>query len=274
MSEVYPDPVSKLLTLGDIQRTPKWPDYLALGLGPEHIPDLIRLALDDDLHRADSDSREVYAPVHAWRALALLHADDAAGPLVELFARIDEHSNDWVREDLPIAFGILGPVAIPALRNYLADSTHGLWARVAVANSLQEIAAQHPHTRDDVIAILAGQLEYFDEQERTFNACLVSDLVCDLKTVNAAPVIEKAYAAGRVDLMVLGDWEDAQVYMGLLDERQTPAPNYMALEQPKLAETLQTLVHQFGLQEHTRQQRHSDEQQKRAKRKRRRKRKR
>ena len=33
-----------------------WPDYLALGLGPEHIPELIRMATDDDLNEADTES--------------------------------------------------------------------------------------------------------------------------------------------------------------------------------------------------------------------------
>jgi hypothetical protein len=255
---MYRDPVAQLLTLGEIPRTTKWRDYLALGLGPEHIPDLIRMALDDDLHHAGSDRSEVWAPVHAWRALAQLHAGDAAEPLTRLLSRVDDFGDDWVGEDLPRAFGILGPAAIPTLRDFLADSAHGLWARVAAANGLQEIADQHPHTRDDVIAILAGQLEHFEEQDRTLNACIVSDLACDLKAVNAAPVIEKAYAAGRVDLTVLGDWEEAQVYMGLLEKRQTPAPNYTALEHPEFLETqqaLQAFVRQFRAQEHTSQQR-------------------
>ncbi len=277
MAEMYRDPVAQLLTLGEIQRMIEWRDYLALGLGPEHVPDLIRMALDDDLHHAGSDNSAVWSPVHAWRALAQLHAGDAAEPLTRLLSHIDDFGDDWVGEDLPRAFGILGPAAIPTLRDFLADSAHGLWARVAAAAGLQKIAGQHPHTRDDVIAILAGQLEHFEEQDRTLNACIVSDLACDLKAVNAAPVIEKAYAAGRVDLSLLGDWEEAQIYMGLLNARQTPSPNYVLLEEPELAETVQALqafARQFREQKQVGQQRRSNKPKKRAKRKRRRKRKR
>jgi len=36
-----------------------------LGFGPEHAQELIRMALDEDLHRADSDSLDVWAPIHA-----------------------------------------------------------------------------------------------------------------------------------------------------------------------------------------------------------------
>jgi hypothetical protein len=43
----------------------EWPDYLQLGLASEHVPELIRMAIDEDLHFADTNSLEVWAPVHA-----------------------------------------------------------------------------------------------------------------------------------------------------------------------------------------------------------------
>jgi len=221
----YPSPVSQLLTLGDCRKTRKWPDYLALGLGPEHVPDLIRVALDEDLHCAGSDSTGVWAPVHAWRALALLHAEAAAEPLTRLFARIDEFNDDWVGEDLPLAFGVLGPAAILDLRDYLADPSHGLWARVAAATNLAEIGNQHPDAWTACVAILAGQLEQFAEMNPVLNGFIISDLL-DLKAVETASVIKRAFAANRVDLSILGDWEDVQIELGLLQERQTPRPNY------------------------------------------------
>ncbi len=54
-------------------------------------------------------------------------------------------------------------------------------------------------------------------------------------------MIEAAYTANQVDLTVLGDWEDAQIYLGLLAERQTPASNYLLAEYPELAEMLKAL---------------------------------
>lgn len=65
----YPSPVDKLLTLGDCRNFRDWLNYLELGLSAEHINDLIRMATDADLNWADSDSLEVWAPIHAWRAL-------------------------------------------------------------------------------------------------------------------------------------------------------------------------------------------------------------
>ncbi len=65
MAAPYPAPLDQLLTYGDPRKFREWPDYLALGFTPEHIPDLIRMAADPDLMRADSESLEVWAPVHA-----------------------------------------------------------------------------------------------------------------------------------------------------------------------------------------------------------------
>jgi hypothetical protein len=48
----YPPPLDQLLTCGKAgSRLPEtWPNYLELGLGPEHIPDLIRMVADKDLN--------------------------------------------------------------------------------------------------------------------------------------------------------------------------------------------------------------------------------
>ncbi|HJW82967.1 MAG TPA: hypothetical protein VJ754_01565, partial [Anaerolineae bacterium] len=133
----YPPPVNRLLTYGDCRDRPGWPNYLKLGLGPEHTSDLIRMATDDNLHQAMSDSREVWAPIHAWRALGQLHAAAAIAPLLGLLHRIDDDNDDWVGEDLPRALALIGPAAIAPLAAYLADEQHGLYARVAASRALQ-----------------------------------------------------------------------------------------------------------------------------------------
>ena len=108
-SNTYPPPVDQLLTFGDCQKLPEWPNYPELGLGPEQTPDLIRMAIDEELNHADSDSLEVWAPVHAWRALGQLHAEAAIEPLISLFRTIDEDDNEWAEGELPTVFGMIGP---------------------------------------------------------------------------------------------------------------------------------------------------------------------
>jgi hypothetical protein len=57
-------------------------------------------------------------------------------------------------------------------------------------------------------------LEHFEDQDKSLNAFLVGPLR-DLGAVESAPLMERAFAANRVDIGVQGDWEDVQIDMGL-----------------------------------------------------------
>lgn len=235
----YSPPVDQLLTYGDCLKMRGWPDYLQLGLTSEHVPELIHMATDEDLHFADSESLEVWAPVHAWRALGQLRAEAAIKPLVALLAHTDEdEEDDWTPEELPHVFAEIGPAAIPDLITFLADSRHGVYSRTAAANGLQHIAEKQPAARDEVVTALIRQLEQFDDQGENFNAFLISSLI-DLKATEALPVIEQAFAADAVEEFVMGDWEDVQIEFGLKTERETPRPNYfLESSQPKPEELI------------------------------------
>jgi HEAT repeat protein len=196
----YAPPVSELLSLGDPRQRQGWVDYPALGLTEEHVPELIRMVQDEDLHWADGESDEVWAPLHAWRALGALRAEAAIEPLVALLTRIDEYDDDWVMEDLPDAFERIGEAAVPALAIFLADDRYGLWARVTAASSLGKIGQAHPKAREVCIAALNTQLAHFNTMDEEINGFIVNALV-DLKAVEAAPVMEQtAYPAAGVCL--------------------------------------------------------------------------
>lgn len=216
----YPAPLDRLLRYGSIEDLPAWPNYLALGLNASHIPELIRMALDEALHTSD-EGVQMWAPIHALRALGQLRAVSAAEPLMALFQRLDDLDDDWVTGELPKVFGMFGEPAISVLSAYLADAAHGLDARSAAADSLLEVAQQHPRTRGAVVAVLSGQLERFVENNVSLNGRLVAALEA-LKAVESAPLIERAFTFDRVDQMVAGDWEDAQVRLGLKAGREMP----------------------------------------------------
>jgi len=216
----YQPPLDQLLSYGRCQDMPEWPNYLALGIRPAHVPELIRMALDDALHDSDEGTR-MWAPVHAWRALGQLRAAEAAAPLTALFKRIEEADDEWIETQLPAIYGMIGEPAIPVLSTYLADSDHDLFARVAAANGLLEIGTQQPRTRVAVVETLSRQLERFIENNVSLNSWLVANLEA-LKAVESAPLIEQAFTFNRVDMMVTGDWEDVQVRLGLKAGRETP----------------------------------------------------
>lgn len=209
----YRKPVDGLLTLGDLQESHRqWPDYSEYGIGAEHIPDLIQLATDSELHWADPDSLEVWAGIHAWRALGQLRAEEAIEPLLNLFQELED--SDWVGEELPRVYGMIGAAAIPALAAYLADTSRNISPRISVAYALAEIGMSHAEARGACITALTRQLEAFWKNDRELNGFLISYLV-DLQATETAPLMQRAYAAGRVDEIVMGDWEDVQIELGL-----------------------------------------------------------
>jgi hypothetical protein len=135
----YTEPVRKLLAFGSIQDLRNWPNYLEFGLSQNHISELITILTDESLHQAESDSEDVWAPLHAWQALGQLKAVEAIPALLDQLHRIDEYDDDWAGEELPDVFAMIGAPAIDGLIRYLSDSQHGLEARLCAAQSLFNI---------------------------------------------------------------------------------------------------------------------------------------
>jgi HEAT repeat protein len=206
MSHEYPSPVSQLLTYGTADAG-KWPDYLQQRLALEHVPDLIRMATDTELYGAESDSLEVWAPVHAWRALGQLQAEEGILPLMNLFH--EQNENEWVTEELPEVYAMIGPPAIPALERYLSDAAHGLWPQVAASRSLEEIGKRHPEAREECVAALVGQLEQTTENDPTLNGTLIYALF-RLNAVETLPLIRKAFEEECVDEFIMGNLESVE----------------------------------------------------------------
>lgn len=232
MDEVsYPSPVDKLLTYGkpEPKDAQNWPDYLAeFGLGPEHIPDLIRMVSDKELWEAPQETSENWAPVHAWRALGQLRAANAVEPLLHLFE--ERERDDWAIDELPQVYGSIGVAAIPTIEAYVKDRSHEEFAGMA-ESGLEYIGKLHPEEKPEAVAALMRLLEAFKENDPTMNGFLISSLV-DLKTVEALPLIERAFAADCVDESIIGDWDDVQVEFGLKEAPTRPAMLQLPLNKP------------------------------------------
>ena len=221
----YTPPVSQLLSLGDPRG--EGHDYLALGLGPDDVPELGRMLLDRDIWGADSELPEFWAPVHAWRAIEEIGSAAGIEPMLALMADMEAFGVDWIFEEIPGVFAAIGPVAVPDLARFLADDEIDTWPRTLGVSCLEEIVRRYPDTRAECTDIVIRQLEQFEGQDKILNAYLIGALI-EWKAVQAAPLMEKAFAADAVDIMAVGDWEDVQVEMGLLEERLTPSPDLLA----------------------------------------------
>lgn len=221
----YAPPVNRLLSLGEPRRNESL-DYAALGISADAVPELIRMATDDALNDGPQDSKLVWSPVHAWRALGQVltgghpRALEAIAPLLTLFQRADD-SDDWVASDLPKALAQIGAPVVEPVADYLADSTRGEWARVTAADTLGHIGRQRAELRAECVSRLVKQLEKFSEQPEMVNTFVISAL-WDLRAVEALSVIEQAFASGRVDESVNGDFEDVQIHFGLKTQREHP----------------------------------------------------
>jgi hypothetical protein len=227
--------IQALQGLGRPGRDENWPerdpDYVAeYGLTAEHIPALIDLATRWD--DAWSDSEAVYAPVHAWRALAQLGAVEAVQPLLEAQRMLDEMGDDWYLEDFHLVFGLIGPPAIDKLAAFLADPSESEFPRTKAADGLAEIARRHPDTRARVIQILTSVLGQHRLEDAELNGSIVGDLV-ELEAVEAAAPIERAFAANVVDPVIAGDWGDVRRELGVTGSGLAPdkSPGWKTLRE-------------------------------------------
>jgi hypothetical protein len=226
MNHAYTDPVAKLLTYGEVGPLfgrEAWSDYGELGFTEEHVAELILMATDLDLHNSGPESAEIWAPLHAWRALAHLRAIEAARPLVLLFERLPH--DDWVFEELPTVLSMIGPAAIPTLEAFLGDDGVEEDCRTSIPRCLEYIARDHPNERDACVGILVRQLEKFETNGPILNAFLISGLI-DLDATEAVDLIRRAFSRDRVDLSVAGDIEEVEIEMGLRTHRSTPRPRF------------------------------------------------
>lgn len=257
----YPPPVAALLTIGDerasgpppedagpmptfeemraemeaIQdrksepepyRSNNWPDYLQFGIRPEHLPDLLALITDESLDNDDPDSPEVWASLHAWRAIGQLRAPEAVGPLVGLLDKLEDW--DYWNEEVPYSFGMIGPAALPALATFFRDPSHLMFARVTAGNAIAVIGRMHPEAREECVALLTESLAAYTENDPSFNA-LVATMLLDLEAVEALPIIKEVYDADAADTAVIGDFEDVEISFGVRTARDTPRHRYSPL---------------------------------------------
>ena len=250
ITTTYPSPVDKLLTIGepDPAGSQGWPNYLELGLGPEHIPDLLRMLadnelLDPELLKEGAEKPEGWAPHHAMRALGQIRDVAAVEPLLSQSDRLidyDEGLGEWGMEELPEVFGLIGPAAIPALTAYIADKSHGAETRINASTGLERIAEMHPEAREEIVTALTRQLESAKENGHKLNAFIIDNLI-NLKAVEAAPVIERAFATNSVDMDIVGDWDDVQAALGLKPRQELPSsPTIDILSQDSIPENVTT----------------------------------
>ncbi len=224
----FSEPVLALCALGeDPARTREWMKYTDLGINEEHIPELIRIVEDIEIFMpededVDEDAPEIFSSIHAWRALGQLKAEQAIPTLMELTILNDELDIDWIMEEMPEVMALIGPACIPPLREYLLNPKKLEWASTICSSSLEKMGLAHPESRADCVKALEDALENYADNDPGVNGSIIASLT-DLNASESAPIIKRAFDADLVDLMIMGDYEDYQVEVGLIEKRITPA---------------------------------------------------
>jgi hypothetical protein len=212
-----------LFELGEAQRNrTDWPDYKQYGLGQEDVEDLLELVTAPSLHGAPTESKDVWVPLHAWRALAQLGDPRAIEPLVGMFDTLCE--DDWALEELPVVLGMIGRQAISPLSVFLGDPSHTEMARAMAVSGLEEIAKRDASARHEVVGIITDYLDRPDAHASGLNGCAVASLL-SLEARESIGTLRRLYASGNVDLFACGDIEDVEMELGLRSARTTARPS-------------------------------------------------
>jgi hypothetical protein len=183
------------------------------------LVDVVRYWLDPDwlaaADKAFADLAEpALLPVTAWRTLADLKDEAAVEPLIAILTELGDEFDDWAFEELPHVFGKLGPAAIEPLAGIANDSARPEYMRSIAARGLRQVASYHPATRDEIVPRLTAMMADAANRPVEFNSALVVELV-ELQAVEAAEAIERAFAADRIDVGMIGDWERVRKELGV-----------------------------------------------------------
>ena len=215
-----------LLELGAADQHGDWPDYLQYGFTKADVPALLELVADESFDQADSESREVWAPLHAWRTLGQLGNSRAVIPLIDQFDRLCE--DDWALPELSTVVGMLGTPAIEPLTSYLNNASHREFARIMALDALAEIVKHLPACRERVIRCYRDYMHNPDESTPVLNGLLIGRLL-DLNATEVIDDIRQLFARDCVDITCAGDLEEVEIELGFRSERATPKPNYAEL---------------------------------------------
>jgi hypothetical protein len=217
----YGQPVDELLEIGD--EGLRWGDtfdyFDDFELSAEDIPELLRMAADERLNTAESETPRVWAPIHAIRALAQFRSVEIVEPLLKLIVRdradASASYDDWLHSEVTEALVEIGLPAVAAAVRVMVDQGKDQYSRAAAARVLSRLAWQDLAVYPQSVAALATALESFPDNEPELNAFIISSLI-DLNAEETCPLIERAFASGAVNETFVGDWEDVQVEFGQL----------------------------------------------------------
>jgi hypothetical protein len=201
-----------------------WMDYRKeFGISDKDVPTLIDIFDDKALLDFPNDSAEVWAQVHAWRALGQLKSEAAITPIISSFTYL--YNDDCALTEIQEVLGMIGQAAIMPLSTTLRRTAENEFEYVLAIDSLGKIAEFHPESRAEVLQVFKDYMQAPYQEFDTLNGILMGTLL-DLQAVELIDEIRHLFELDCVDFSCAGDLEEIEIELGMRDERSTPKPNY------------------------------------------------
>ncbi len=218
----FPAPYNRLLTIGSMEYEDAEAEYAKIAAilteadPQEAVARLTGVVLDAsyddyaDLDHPERDDARMWTRLHAISVLSLM-GDAAQAAVDPLLVLLDEEDDD-LREEMPLFYAAVGQAAIEPLRRVLQNPDADTYLRTGAGDCLEQIGETHPSLRPTIVPLLEQSLMLAGTDD-----VLASFLVCNLLDLDAKeslPLIQQAYAEGRVDTSVV-DMSDVEEHFGL-----------------------------------------------------------
>ena len=219
--ESYSQPVQAIFAIGALGED-EWPDYTVYGINETHKDELLRLATDEE--HLDSEDEDGWAAMHAFRALLPMADKCVADAFAKLVAERDE--DEFIGRFLhPVIFRMM-PGVWDSLLSQLENKQTPEFGKICIISVMKDIAEDNSEYRTLAVQTFCQQLDA-DIHQPSPSGFLISGLL-DLEAEEAIESIAAAFKRNVVDCSIAGDLEDVEIALGLRQERETPARDYLA----------------------------------------------
>lgn len=228
LAQKYSDRIAPLLSIGKKGvATEESINYIeAFGFTDEDIPELLKLAQDNDIFTfdysdiSDDEGWEFYGVVHAWYALSQMEAPKAK----EIFIHLIENTNngfsdDWILSGFRDLIKPYRQEIHPYFIETILSEKHDQWVRVEYLDVLRDMVQKGEIEISMIDTLIESILK--TSQDEIINTMAISACI-KLKLIHHHDLIAQCFTNDLVDIYHLGDLEDVEIALGLKTKREHP----------------------------------------------------
>ncbi|MEP7037135.1 MAG: DUF1186 domain-containing protein [Acidobacteriota bacterium] len=170
----------------------------------------------DELLTELLSGKDYFLPFYAPLILAQFREEKAYPLVYEIFSAdakmVDDAYGDFITEDLHRVLASVSGGDVSLINKLIEDENVYEFVRSAGLDAWLCLFRAGLKTREEVVSYFKTLFEMPCGEEDLLRGALVSSCL-DLKAVELLPEIEKSYAENKVELMLMGDWDDFQEMM-------------------------------------------------------------